>query len=200
MSTSSRVVRDGISLVGSYYFVLAGASLIGTCAIVVYAALPPLEQRGPDLAQALFPPIIGLLIGFLLSLLYGTVGIGLMRVSNSARMGAIFLAMFGVVGGLLVVLGTVLGSISALVPDWLRISGIGAATFCIYGFLTFVDILVLGFLLHPRVRAEFYGIEWVPEMDELDEPEQPVVRPSPQPAGGRGPGGFPARELASSGD
>jgi len=113
MGTDDRMIRDQISLAGAYHYAMALAYLIGGAALLVYAILPRL---GLSSAQTLFPPIIGLLLAGLLSVLYGTIGRGLGRLSNGARMGAIFLALLGSVGGAFAVMGSISSAIQAQAP------------------------------------------------------------------------------------
>jgi hypothetical protein len=166
-----KAIRDGLILVGAYHFLLAIAWLLGAAAIVVYAIIPPMSNVRAELPQDLFLPIIGLIAGLLMAILYGTVGSGLVQVKNWARMAAVFLGMFGIGGGLLGIVGLLAGSINALAPDWVRIATIGIAGSCGFFVTTVIDLLVLVFLLNRRVQALFYGEEWVEPA-----PPQPMMQ------------------------
>ena len=158
MKTDDRMIRDQISLAEAYHYTMALAYLIGGAAILVYAILPRL---GLSPAQALFPPVIGLLLAGLLSFLYGAIGRGLGRLSNGARRGAIFLALLGSVGGALAVMGSISSAIQAQAPDWLPVAVTAIASLSAYFLTTAIDLLLL-FLLNGRVRELFYGLEAAP--------------------------------------
>jgi len=181
-----------VGLVAAYHFLLGLSSLIIGSAIVVYAMLPPLQEASSDLPQTLFPSAAGLLIGFLLCLLYGATGVGLMRMSNSARVVAVFLALFGIVGGIFAVVGAFAGGYHALAPDWIQFGAIGLLISCLYLLTTMVDLIVLVFLLSGRVRQAFYGQQeegavtvedqaddTIPELDGII-PEMDVAAPQGQ--------------------
>jgi hypothetical protein len=153
------MIRDQISLAGVYHYTMALAYLIGGAAILVYAILPRLELSS---AQALFPPVIGLLLAGLLSILYATIGRGLGRLSNGARMGAIFLALLGSVAGAFAVMGSISSAIQAQAPDWLPVAVTAVASLSAYFLTTAIDLLLLLFLLNGRVRELFYNLEAPP--------------------------------------
>ena len=46
-------------------------------------------------------------------------------------------------------------------PDWITIILVGLATICGYSLIGFMNIFILIFLFTARVRAVFYGEEWV---------------------------------------
>ena len=163
---SERSVRDGVVLIGTYHFLLAVTALLGTLAVFVYAILPGLSSGTPGMAQLLFLPVLGVIIGFVLSVAYAITGIGLIQIRNSARMTAIFLSLFGIVVGLFIVMGGVVGSFNTLQPDWASVGLTGLLLVCGYSILTFLDIITLVFLLNWRVRAVFYGEEWLARASE----------------------------------
>jgi hypothetical protein len=159
MKTDDRMIRDQISLAEAYHYTMALAYWIGGAAILVYAILPRL---GLSPAQALFPPVIGLLLAGLLSFLYGAIGRGLGLLSNGARRGAIFLALLGSVGGAFAVMGSISSAIHAQAPDWLPVAVTAIASLSAYFLTTAIDLLLLLFLLNGRVRELFYGLEAAP--------------------------------------
>ena len=95
MNTKDRVIHDQVSLASAYHFLMAIAYLIGAVAIIVYAILPILSDGSTGLAQKLFLPIIGTLLSLLLVSLYAVTGRDLVKMRNSARTGAVFLALLG---------------------------------------------------------------------------------------------------------
>jgi hypothetical protein len=168
---SERGVRDGVTLIGAYHFLLAVASLLGTLAVFVYAILPGLSSGASGVAQSLFLPVLGVIIGFVLTVAYALTGIGLIQIRNSARMTAIFLSLFGIVVGLFSVMGGIVGSFNSMQPDWASVGMTGLILVCGYSILTFLDIITLVFLLNWRVRAVFYGEEWLAQASETMVPE-----------------------------
>ena len=168
---SERGVRDGVTLIGAYHFLLAVASLLGTLAVFVYAILPGLSSGASGVAQSLFLPVLGVIIGFVLTMAYALTGIGLIQIRNSARMTAIFLSLFGIVVGLFSVMGGIVGSFNSMQPDWASVGMTGLILVCGYSILTFLDIITLVFLLNWRVRAVFYGEEWLAQASETMVPE-----------------------------
>jgi hypothetical protein len=80
-------------------------------------------------------------------------------------MGAVFLALFGAVGGLFVLLGAGIPIINGLMPDMASVTGVVVAGLCGYTLMTFFDIIVLVFLFSRRVRAVFYGEPWSPDTE-----------------------------------
>ena len=168
---SERGVRDGVTLIGAYHFLLAVASLLGTLAVFVYAILPGLSSGASGVAQSLFLPVLGVIIGFVLTVAYALTGIGLIQIRNSARMTAIFLSLFGIVVGLFSVMGGIVGSFNSMQPDWASVGMTGLILVCGYSILTFLDVITLVFLLNWRVRAVFYGEEWLAKASETMVPE-----------------------------
>ena len=170
---SDKLVRDGIYMISSYHFLLSVVAFIAAAGILVYAVIPGADQVGAP--QGVFMPMVGVVIGVVLAVAYGIVGFGLISLKNSARMGAIFLALFGVVGGLLILIGALIGTAKPLVPDWLTIGGIAFIGLCSYALTTLIDMAALLFLLSGRVRAPFYGEAWEPELEEEPEPVRPAA-------------------------
>lgn len=164
MNNNDKTVWDGVILVASYHFLLALVSLLGAAAILVFAIIPNLSSTAAN-PQSVFLPIIGSLVGLILCIWYGLIGSGLIQLKNSARMGAVFLALFGAVGGLFVLMGAGIPVINGLLPDIAAVTGIVVAGLCGYTLMTFFDIVVLIFLFSGRVRAVFYGEPWTPEND-----------------------------------
>lgn len=163
---SERGVRDGVVLVAAYHFLLAIAAFLGTLAIFVYAILPGLGGSSAGGVQGLFLPFLGAIAGMILALVYLTVGFGLMRLKNSARMVGIFLSLFGVVAGLFSVMGGIIGGFNRMPSDWLTVGMISLVLVCVYSILVFLDIITLIFLMNWQVRAVFYGEEWLAEAAE----------------------------------
>ncbi|MFQ5923019.1 MAG: hypothetical protein ACE5M4_09255 [Anaerolineales bacterium] len=157
MSTNERVIHDQVSLAAAYHFLMALAYMIGAAAILVYAVLPILSGGPTDLAQRLFLPITGVLLSLLLVSLYALTGVGLVRMSNSARMGAVFLALFGIVGGLFGQAGAVALGVSSLSPNWIAVLGLGLGTAATYALTASVELLILVFLVKEPVREVFYA-------------------------------------------
>ncbi len=85
---SEKGVRNGVFLIGAYHFLLALVALLGTIGIFIFAILPSLSIPRSDNAQSLFLPITGILVGIVMTLAYTGVGIGLIKMRNSARMAA----------------------------------------------------------------------------------------------------------------
>lgn len=166
MATSDKLIRDQVSLFAAYHFILALVYLIIAAAIVVYAVIPSPEETSANNPQQLFLPLTGLFVCLILVVIYGVIGSGLMRMNNSARMGAVFFALFGIVGGIFAVFGTFAGGIDSLAPDWLKIVLIGLLAICIYVLTAVIDTVMLFFLLNRRVRNVFYGEESAIELSE----------------------------------
>jgi len=167
-----KAIQDGLFLVGAYHFLLGVIWLLASIAIVVYAIIPGVNTPTPTYGVAapsntLFLPIIGLLAGIIMAGLYSWVGSGLIKMANWARMAAVFLAMFGIGGGLLGVIGLVAGSINSLSPDWVQIATIGVAGLCVFFIGTIIDLVILMFLLNNNVQSIFYG----------EDPSSPVPSP-----------------------
>lgn len=166
MKFSEKAVHDGVSLIASYHFLLALASIIGLTAVIVYAMLPPIGESAPDLPQKLFPPFTGFFLGFLLAALYALIGLGLLKINNKARMGAVFLALFGIVGGIFALIGSLAGGVNLIAPDWLKLGMLGMLVSCVYLLITIFDVIVLVFLLNEQVRTTFYNNTWGAEPEE----------------------------------
>ncbi len=161
MNNSDKTVWDGVILVASYHFLLALISLLGAAAIVVFAIIPNMTTTSEP--SSIFFPIIGGVVGIILCAWYGIIGSGLISLKNSARMGAVFLALFGSVGGLFILLGAGIPAVNNLIPDYAAVTGVVIAGLCGYILMTVFDLVVLVFLFNRRVRALFYGEPWNPE-------------------------------------
>jgi hypothetical protein len=162
MNNNDKSVWDGVILVASYHFLMAVVCLLGAAATVVFAIIPNLSTASGS-PQSIFLPMIGGIFGLILSIWYASIGSGLIRLKNSSRMGAVFLALFGSIGGLFVLLGAGIPVINGLLPDVGAVTGVAVASICFYSLMTFLDIIVLIFLYSGRVRAVFYGEPWTPE-------------------------------------
>jgi hypothetical protein len=162
MNNNDKSVWDGVILVASYHFLMAVVCLLGSAATVVFAIIPNLSTATGS-PQSIFLPVIGGIFGLILSIWYASIGSGLIRLKNSSRMGAVFLALFGSIGGLFVLLGAGIPVINGLLPDVGAVTGVAVASICFYSLMTFLDIIVLVFLYSGRVRAVFYGEPWTPE-------------------------------------
>lgn len=161
MNNSDKTVWDGVILVASYHFLLALISLLGAAAIVVFAIIPNMQKTSEP--SAIFLPIIGVVLGIILCGWYAVIASGLISLKNSARMGAVFLALFGSVGGLFVLLGAGIPAVNNLIPDYAAVTGVVVAGLCAYILMTVFDLIVLVFLFNRRVRAVFYGEPWNPD-------------------------------------
>ncbi len=162
MNNNDKSVWDGVILVASYHFLMAVVCLLGSAATVVFAIIPNLATASAN-PQSIFMPVIGAIFGLILSIWYASIGSGLIRLQNSSRMGAVFLSLFGAVGGLFLILGAGIPVINNLLPDVGAVAGVAVASLCGYTLMTFFDIIVLVFLYSGRVRAVFYGEPWTPE-------------------------------------
>ena len=156
MNTKDRVIHDQVSLASAYHFLMAIAYLIGAVAIIVYAILPILSDGSTGLAQKLFLPIIGTLLSLLLVSLYAVTGRDLVKMRNSARTGAVFLALLGIIGGLFGQAGAVAFGIGSLAPNWLAVLGLGLGSIATYALTAGVDVVILLFLIKEPVREVFY--------------------------------------------
>ena len=156
MNTKDRAIHDQVSLASAYHFLMAIAYLIGAVAIIVYAILPILSDGSTGLAQKLFLPIIGTLLSLLLVSLYAVTGRDLVKMRNSARMGAVFLALLGIIGGLFGQAGAVALGIGSLAPNWLAVLGLGLGSIATYALTAGVDVVILLFLIKEPVREVFY--------------------------------------------
>jgi hypothetical protein len=161
MTQSDKTVRDGVILVASYHFLLAILSLVGSLAIVIFAVLPAINT--PSTANSTFLSIVGIVLGLFLAIFYTVTGSGLIQLKNSARMGAVFLALFGTIAGLFVLIGAGIPTINKLLPDMAAVAGVIVGGLCGYALLTVLDLAVLTFLFNRRVRALFYGEPFIPE-------------------------------------
>jgi hypothetical protein len=157
MNTKERVIHDQVSLAAAYHFLMAIAYLIGAAAIVVYAILPMLNDGSTGLAQKLFLPITGTILSLLLVGLYAATGSGLLRLKNSARMGAVFLALFGIIGGLFGQAGAVALGLGSLTPDLLAVVGLGLGSISTYALMAGVEVVILRYLIKETVREVFYA-------------------------------------------
>jgi hypothetical protein len=168
MEMSARSVRDGVVLVSAYHYFLALASLVGSLTLLVYAVIPPLTGSGEGIAGKIFFPIIGLILGLILTGLYISVAIGITRYNNASRVVGIFLAALGLLSGFVSVLGSLAITLTGnAVPDWLAVTMIGAIAVCVYAVFAFMDLFVLIFLFNNRVRSAFYGWEgFAPESEK----------------------------------
>ena len=164
---SNRSVRDGVVLVGGFHFFMAVLCVVAVAAIFVYAVLPPIDENTAGITQALFLPVLGVVLGLIISGIYAAIGWGLMQLKNSARMAAIFLGALGIFGGFIGVLSSIASNIIGQAqPDWITIILVGLATICGYSLIGFMNIFILIFLFNSRVRAVFYGEEWVAATSE----------------------------------
>ncbi|HEX7557159.1 MAG TPA: hypothetical protein VF338_11080 [Leptolinea sp.] len=164
MNSNDKSVWDGVILVASYHFLLAVLCLLGAAATVVFAIIPNSLTIATN-PQSVFLPVIGAFFGLILCIWYASIGSGLIRLQNSSRMGAVFLALFGAIGGLFLLLGAGIPVINNLLPDVGAVTGVVVASICGYSLMTFLDIIVLIFLYSARVRSVFYGEPWTPEND-----------------------------------
>ncbi len=157
MNTKERVIHDQVSLAAAYHFLMAIAYLIGAAAIVVYAILPMLSDSSTGLAQKLFLPTTGTILSLLLVGLYAVTGSGLLRLKNSARMAAVFLALFGIIGGLFGQAGAVALGLGSLTPDLLAVVGLGLGSISTYALMAGVEVVILRYLIKEPVREVFYA-------------------------------------------
>ena len=157
MNNKERVIHDQVSLVSAYHILMAIAYFIGAAAILVYAILPILSDGSTDLAQKLFLPVTGTFLSLLLVGLYAVTGNGLLKVRNSARMGAVFLALLGIIGGLFGQAGAVALGIGSLAPNWLAVVGLVFGSIATYALTAGVDLIILLFLIKDPVREVFYA-------------------------------------------
>lgn len=157
MNTKERVIHDQVSLAAAYHFLMAIAYLIGAAAIVVYAILPMLSDGSTGLAQKLFLPFTGTILSLLLVGLYAVTGSGLLRLKNSARMAAVFLALFGIIGGLFGQAGAVALGLGSLTPDLLAVVGLGLGSISTYALMASVEVVILRYLIKEPVREVFYA-------------------------------------------
>jgi hypothetical protein len=164
MSQSDKTVRDGVMLVASYHFLLAILSLVGVIAILIFSIVPAFN--GTSASSSLFLPVVGVLVGIFLTIFYGVTASGLISLKNSARMGAVFLALFGTISGLFILIGAGIPVINNLLPDMASVAGVIVGGLCGYALLTVLDLAVLAFLFNKRVRSLFYGEPYAPENSE----------------------------------
>jgi hypothetical protein len=198
MTQSDKTVRDGVILVASYHFLLAILSLVGSLAIVIFSIVPSFGTTATS-SNSIFLPIVGVIVGIFLTIFYGVTASGLSKFKNSSRMGAVFLALFGTIGGLFVLIGAGIPMVSKLLPDMASVAGVIVGGLCGYALLTVLDLVVLAFLFNKRVRALFYGEPYTSEpssnslgnrirstfIDEDEEEVEPApvkkTQPKPQP-------------------
>ena len=162
MSQSDKTVRDGVILISSYHFLLAILSLIGALAIVIFTIVPSLTGTAIG-TNSFFMPVVGVIVGVFLAIFYGITGSGLVQLKNSARMSAVFLALFGTIGGLFILIGAGIPLVSNLLPDMAAVAGVIVGGLCAYALMTILDLVVLAFMFNRRVRALFYGEPFTPE-------------------------------------
>lgn len=165
MNTKEREIHDLVSLASAYHVLMAIAYLIGAAAIVVYAMLPIIGSGSTNLAQRLFPPAVGTLLSLLLVVLYAVTGNGLLKLRNTARMGAVFLALLGIIGGLFAQAGVIAVGVGSLAPNWGAVTGLGLGSFATYALTAGVDYIILRYLIKDPVREVFYSYS-APMMDE----------------------------------
>ena len=188
-----KAIQDGLILVGAYHFLLGVIWLLATIAIVVYAIIPTVSAPDPTYGVAaptntLFLPVVGLIAGLIMAGLYSWVGSGLIKMANWARMAAVFLAMFGIGGGLLGVIGLVAGLLNTLSPNWTQIATIGIVGLCVFFIGTIIDMVILVFLLNNNVQAVFYGEDAASLAASAEMPAEAVARKP-------GPGELPQTPL-----
>jgi len=197
MTQSDKTVRDGVMLVASFHFLLAILSLVGSLAIVIFAVLPAVSA--PATTNSIFLAVVGIMLGVFLTVFYAVTGSGLIQLKNSARMGAVFLALFGTIAGLFVLIGAGIPAINKLLPDMAAVAGVIVGGLCGYALLTVLDLAVLSFLFNKRVRALFYGEPYTQDnkhsslanrirstfIDEVEDEEEyaevPVKKVQPKP-------------------
>ena len=180
MKDQTRMVQDGIMLAAAYHFLMAVIFVIGAIAIIFYTMIPTMVEQNPEAPQSLFLPVVGLLVCIALTVGYGYVGSGLTKLKNSARMAAVFLALFGMLGGVFGVAGVLATSINTVTaPDLVRVGVIGLFVMGI-NFVSILDIFLLFFLFQENVRALFYGVDV--EDAKADVPMMRPSRPTPSPA------------------
>jgi hypothetical protein len=174
MDMKIRTIRDGIVLVAAFHYFLALLSLIGAAAIWIYLILPPVNAGAANLAQQIFFPAAGSIVGLVLTLVYVAVGTGLMRYSNPARITSIFLSILGLMSGFAGVVGSILIRLGGpTLPNLVSVFLIAAVSICVYSLIAFMDFFVLIFLFNSQVRSAFYGEPWAVEAD--DSVEIPAV-------------------------
>jgi hypothetical protein len=133
MEMSNRTLRDGIILIGAFHFLLAFLSLVGAVGIYFYG------------------------IAFIT---YMIVGVGVIRQSNSARIGAIFLSLVGIMSGFIAVLGALAVNVKDAASVSLASTAMTGLIFiCGYSILAFLDIFILIFLFNNQIRDIFYREE-----------------------------------------
>lgn len=173
---SNRTIRDGVILVGGFHFFMAILSLIAVAAIFIYAVLPPVDSETTSLAQELFMPVLGMILGLIICGVYIMVGWGLVQLKNIARMIAIFLAAIGIFGGFIGVIGSISTHVAGQAePAWFSIILVSMATICGYTLIGFMNIFLLIFLFHTRVRSVFYAEVWAPTEEDNTNEEPPQI-------------------------
>lgn len=152
-----RTLKDWMMLLGGFHFFMAIIALIAAAAIFIYAVLPPIDSGLPGLPQALFIPVLGVIISLIVSGVYIMVGFGIIQFRNIARMISIFMAAFGILGGFIAVMGAIASRIiGAANPDWISILIVSLAIIIFYCLISFMNIFLLIFLFLPQVRLVFY--------------------------------------------
>ena len=157
MNTKERAIHDQVSLASAYHILMAIAYFIGAAAIFVYAILPILSDGSTGLTQKLFLPVTGAILSLLLVGLYAVTGNGLLKMRNSARMGAVFLALLGIIGGLFGQAGAVALGIVSLDPTLGAAIGVGLGSIATYALTAGLDLIILLFLIKEPVRDVFYA-------------------------------------------
>ena len=157
MNTKERAIHDQVSLASAYHILMAIAYFIGAAAIFVYAILPILGDGSTGLAQKLFLPVTGAILSLLLVGLYAVTGNGLLKMRNSARMGAVFLALLGIIGGLFGQAGAAALGIVSLDPTLGAAIGVGLGSIATYALTAGLDLIILLFLIKEPVRDVFYA-------------------------------------------
>lgn len=174
---SNRSVRDGVILVGGFHFFMGVLCIVAVAAVFVFAVLPPISEKSSGLTQQLFLPVLGIVLGIIISIAYAAIGTGLIQFKNSARMLAIFMGVLGVFGGFVGVIGSIIANIvGQTAPDWVSIVLVGLASICFYALISFMNVFILIFLFNPRVRSIFYGEEWVANATDNDGPNELSTR------------------------
>lgn len=185
MKDKERMVHDGIILAAAYHFLLALVFIIGAIAIIFYSFLPPILNPDAEIPHTLFFPIIGFVLSVTLAIGYGYVGTGLMKMKNTARMAAVFLALFGVLLGVFGVAGVLATSLNNMTTPDLVLIGAVAVAAMLLNFISILDIFILFFLFQTNVRSLFYGetIEDTPGAAVTPaasaRPAPPQIRPVP---------------------
>ncbi|MBI9036350.1 MAG: hypothetical protein JEZ03_17960 [Bacteroidales bacterium] len=154
---TKRSIRDGIIFIAGFHFLLAIIGVIGSASFFVYGILPHLGSGQPGLAQQIFLPILGVIAGIGISGYYIYLGIGLINLRNSARIGAIFFGAIGIISGFVGVLISVSSKfLGPVTPDFISVAFFGLAIVCGYSILSFMNIFAIVFMFNQNVRDIFY--------------------------------------------